>query len=82
MAAWGGVPYGFRFAPLPANDSVSCLVKLTSRQPYTESLSYPIGLAGSTRNAATGGVLLSDGTSQTRRVLTLSFEALFRDGFE
>lgn len=76
------VPYGFRFSPTPAFGAKTCLVKLTSRQPYTEPLAYSIGLAGFLRNSETDGIVLSDGTPQPMQALRLTLDGVFFDGFE
>jgi hypothetical protein len=76
------VPYGFGFSALDANSRSSCLVQLTSRQPYSGPLSYGIGLMTELmQNPATGGRILV-GSGQPRRLLELVLDGVFQEGFD
>lgn len=76
------VPYGFGFTPIDAGAGSSCRVRLTSRQPYTGPLEYPIELVDSLmRNPATGGRVLPGG-AQPVRLLELVVDGLFQEGFD
>ena len=76
------VPYGFRLAPVPAFGTRSCLVKLTSRQPYSAPLTYGIGLYGLLTDGATGGTVLADSLYQPGLALRLALDGIWSDGFE
>lgn len=76
------VPFGFLFSPLAARASRSCLVRLTSRQPFTGSLEYPIHIADDVMyNPDTGGRVLPGGAQPVRR-LELILDGLFQEGFD
>ena len=76
------VPYGFGFSSVDAGAGSSCLVRLTSRQPYIGPLQSPIELVDSLmRNPATGGRVLPGG-AQPVRLLELVVDGLFQEGFD
>ena len=64
--------YAFAMPTLPAQGSAACRIQLTSLEPYTTPLSYPIQLTTMyMRNAATGGRVLTLSSGYTALVLDI-----------
>lgn len=76
--------FAFGLPTVPPGGSSSCLVQLTSREPYEQPLYFPLRLIDTLplRDALTGGSVLRVPGSRDHATLVVARDRVFDDGFE